>query len=367
MKKLIAVFLIVFSILTLAGCDGGTGLEIPEGMQLVKESKEDGFIFFGPAAWIIANQGEVYCTYLSGINTTSITFTSVEISTESMKDYFNRTRADFPYKDSMNISVDGERVNFGNADEAYKYVYSYKYGDYDIACLQILVRHGDKHFVFTYTSYGDISDETSYYRTYLDRAQKVIDNFKFTESTAEDSKDEPEYETDSDGYILISDKAVSGFDLYVPKSAEVLDSSAIVSARIGENSMISLTRATETGVNILHYLSARHDEMAAITEGFTDIEVKVTVSYNEDSPIFEDWNISVMPTVDDSLRFGDLEPKTTAAYEYSFEWQGEKYHVYQLLGVGRFDGYVFTYTSTEADYNKDLGIAEKIIEKVKFN
>ena len=285
----------------------------------------------------------------------------------SIAEYFESTKEAFPYKDTVNVSVNGERTNFGNADEAYKYVYSYKYGDYDIASMQLLIKHGGKFFIFTYTSYGDITDETSYYRIYLDRAQKAIDNFLFTDKIPDSGDNPPEYTYDSEGYKLISDKNISGFELYVPDSFSVMDSSAIVSAKISEKSSISLTRATETGVNILSYLSKRHDDLVAISDSFTDIKVTVTTSYNESSSLFDEWNISVMPEIDSTLRFGDLNPKSIAAYEYKFTYGGTEYHVYQILGITRFDGFTFTYTATEDEYSAHLDEVMNIISKVKFN
>lgn len=356
------------ALITLASCSGEqTGITIPEGMQIVSQSKEDGYVFFGPDAWTVANQAGMGVSYLSGINTTSITFAKAEapasgLSKESLMEYFNTTKASFPYRDSVTVITECEATNFGNADKAYKYVYTYKYGDYDIACMQVLVAHGGKLFIFTYTSYGSVTDETSSYRMYIDRAQKAMDNFLFTSDLPESTTPEGEPTRDEDGYVLISDNALTGFDLYVPESYEVIDKSAIVTAKITDKASISLTRATETGVNILSYLSKRHDDMSAITESFTDIRVSVTTSYNKESSVFDSWTISVMPEVDSTLSFGNLEKKTTASYEYKFTYAGTEYHVFQVLGVGRFDGYVFTYTATEDEYSLHL---EEVMEIIK--
>jgi hypothetical protein len=45
---------------------------------------------------------------------------------------------------------------------------------------------------------------------------------------------------------------------------------------------------------------------------------------------------------------------------------GEAYHVYQLMGVDSRNGYVFTYTATEAEYEKNIDEVKKIIKKVRF-
>ena len=371
MKKIIAIVFCVLCMIIFVGCDDAAqAITVPDGMQIVRQSKEDGYVFFAPEAWTVANQGDISAVYLSAINPTSITFVKADPPTGTVAEYFESTMESFPYKDSITLSESsGERTNVGNADKAYKYVYSYKYGTYDIACMQVLVQHGGKFFIFTYTSYGDITDENSYYRMYLDRAQAAIDNFLFTDELPDpEAKPAPEHQTDADGYILVSDKSLAGFDLYVPDSYRVIDSSAIVTVGITASSTITVTKANETGVSILSYLSARHDKMSAITSDFTDIQVTVTQNYNSESQLFDDWNISVMPTVDPSLRFADLAQSTTAAYEYSFTYCGTRYHVYQVLGVDGYSGYVFTYTATEEEYEAYLDEVLGILEnKVKFN
>lgn len=373
MKKFLLLISLIAALLTFASCGGEqSSITVPEGMQIISQSKEDGYVFFGPDAWTVANQAGMGVSYLSGINTTSITFAKAEVpesglGKESLKEYFNSTKAAFPYKESVTVITECEPTNFGNADKAYKYVYTYKYGDYDIACMQVLVVHSEKLFIFTYTSYGSVTDETSSYRMYIDRAQKAMDNFLFTTDIGDNEQINTEPKRDEDGYVLISDNALTGFDLYVPESYEVVDSSAIVLAKINGKASISLTRATETGVNILHYLNKRHEDMAAITENFTDIKVSVTTNYNKESSVFDTWAISVMPEVDSSLSFGNLEKKTTASYEYKFTYAGTEYHVFQVLGVGRFDGYVFTYTATEDEYSTHLyEVMEIIKSKVNF-
>ena len=179
MKKITAIVFCIMCMILFVGCDGtAQTVTVPDGMQIVRQSKEDGYVFFAPEAWTVANQGDISAVYLSAINPTSITFVKAEPPTGAVAEYFESTMKDFPYKDSIKLSENsGERTNFGNADKAYKYVYSYKYGTYDIACMQVLIQHGGKFFIFTYTSYGDITDENSYYRMYLDRAQAAIDNF----------------------------------------------------------------------------------------------------------------------------------------------------------------------------------------------
>lgn len=374
MRKFSALLLILICLFALCACGGDeSGIEPPEDMQVVSVSERDGYILFGPEGWIIANQGEVCATYVTAINNTSVTFTKIDMPTaeftkDTVRAYFGGTMAAFPYE--WTASVPGDVCNFGKpdagADLAYKFVYTYTYGEYKVSVMQIIAKRGGDRFLLTYTSYGEVTDEASYYRTYLDKAQMVIDNLTFTEKKSEGEAQDKEYTKDADGYILVSDEAVAGFSFYVPIDYKVVDSSAFVTVKASENAVITLAKAGETGVGILDYLASRHDDMSAITEDFTDIKVTVTTAVNTDTEYFENWSITTLPELDEGLKFGNLTAANTVAYEYAYTYLGVRYHVYQVLGVDRFSGYVLTYTATEEEYSTHLGELERILEKVRF-
>ena len=177
MKKIISAILIAALLaLSLVSCGDG-GVDVPDGMQIVMNSAEDGYVFFGPEGWKIANQGDVAATYLSTMNRTSITFTRIDFTlpdpSSAMGDedvyktafdnYMLESSESFPYEISGDLS--GRKANFGStngpADRAYRYIYTYKVGEELIGCLQVLVVRGNDVFVFTYTSFGSPDDENS--------------------------------------------------------------------------------------------------------------------------------------------------------------------------------------------------------------
>ncbi len=374
MKKISALILILMCLATLCACAGDeSGIEPPEDMQVVSVSERDGYVFFGPEGWIIANQGDIAATYVTAINNTSVTFTKIDMPTaeftkDTVRAYFDGTMAAFPYE--MTVSVDAEACNLGKsdapADLAYKFVYTYAYGEYKVSVMQIIAKRGEDRFLLTYTSYGEVNDEASYYRTYLPKAQMVIDNLTFTDKKSESAEGGKDYVKDADGYILVSDEALAGFEFFVPADYEVVDSSAFVTVRASENAVITLAKAGETGVGILDYLASRHDDMSAITEDFTDIKVTVTTAVNTDTDYFKNWSITTLPELDETLKFGNLTAANTVAYEYAYTYLGVRYHVYQILGVDRFSGYVLTYTATEEEYSTHLDELARILEKVRF-
>ena len=372
MKKILHIALMLtVALLLLTSCGGDDSA--PEGMQTVHESKSDGYVFYGPDGWIISNRAGVAATYLSSFNNTSITFTKATMPAEKdntgdvdFNAYFEKSKDAFPY--DITMVEGGVADNFGAsdacADRAVRYVYTYKYGELDIACMQILLTRGEDFFIFTYTSYGSPSDESSYYRTYLDKALAVRDNFKFTEKSEDGEAAVPS--VDADGYYLASDKTLSGFELYLPASYKVVDASALVSAKISSGANISLTRATETGVGVLDYLLLRRERLSAISDSFTDIKISVAKEINTGSEYFDDWTLSILPEYDADLKFGNFDSARIAAYEYTYSLGSNTYHVYQVLGTDNFNGYVFTYTALEGEYSEHLDEIKAILEKAKF-
>lgn len=379
MRKFIALISIfILCCAAMISC-GGTE-EAPEGLQVVKISKEHGFKFYGPEGWTVLNakidsDTEVYATKMSSVNNTSITLAKAPMPEGDIKDYFNKSLKEFPSSigDTLTVVTEPAKTNFGNAKEAYKVVYTYKYQGYDFACMQVFAKNGSDFYIFTYTSYGDVTDETSDYRIYLEAAELAIEKFEFTAKEAV-NEDAPEYEKDADGYKLVSDSAIAGYSLYIPEEYEVIVSDAYVTAKISEGANISMSKATSVGISILKYLEDRKNELSALTDNVTDLAITLKTDYNPDSPAFDDWKMDVMPTVDKKLTFGDIADNHLIGYEYTYEYGGVKYHVYQVLGVDAgvlgssigASGYVFTYTATEAEYAEHIDEIRLILKKVRF-
>ncbi len=344
MRKIcLALMILLIGVFGLVSCANGDE-DVPEGLQLVYESSTDGYKFYGPEGWVIANRGGVCASYVTAVNNTSISFVKAQKPDGALADYFNSSMAKLPYE--INILKREEACSFGNATSAYKYIYTYEYEDYDFACMQILVMSGQELFIFTYNSYGDVEDEKSDYRQYLDAVQLSIDNFKFTETRP--AGDGPVYEKDADGYNLVSDKRLAGFELYLPDGCLVIDNASIVSAKLSDGANISISKASGTGVSIADYWKTRKTELSAIVSELTVIRE------------------NVINSAEDTVVFGNLASNRVAAYEYTYVFGGVTYHVYQVFGVDSFNGYSFTYTATESEYSEHIDEVKTILEKVKF-
>ena len=371
MKRILTFLALIFITATLFVSCGDTP-DAPEGMQVVYESAADGYVFYGPDGWVISNRAGIAASYVSGINSTSISFAKTTLPEGvTAEGYFDSVKDDFAY--DITLTKSGERCNFGkdNSTVGYKYIYTFKLsgrdtqdsdGDgnvneevpLDYTVMQIIVSHGESVYIFTYTALGTPDDEAANYRVYLEGAQAAIDNFKFVDVTSE-SPNQPEYPKDSDGYNMVSDKSVSGFELYLPDSFTVVDNSALVSASLADGSTVSLSRATEVVFTIDKYWEAREAELSKFVTNLTVIVKNKTNVKNEETGVYSD-----------DIAFGNLDLNRVAMYEYTYEFAGTKYHVYQLLGWTATDGYVFTYTAKEADYSTHLDEVMSVVGKVKF-
>lgn len=376
MKKLsLFLLMMTFGIAVLFSC--GSKDDAPEGLQTADKNENGGYIFYAPEHWAVINSESVSAAKVSQINNTSVTFTEAQVPKATIPEYFDESMATMPesIKETMKILERDKSCAFGNADgECFKYIFTYKYQEFDFetnaykyfdfACMQILVSHGGRFFIFTYNSYGDVNDEGSEYRKYLDEVQLCIDSFMFTEQKVQN--DTVSYPKDSDGYNMVSDPKISGFELYLPDDYEVLYSDAYVKAKITDGANVSLSKATQTGIDIIDYLELRKQDMQIFATDFTDVKISFTKDIPADSTIMTDWSFDTAPTKDSALVFGDLDKSGLAAYEYTYVFNGNTYHVYQVMGVGSFSGYVFTYTALEAEYAEHIDEIKTILGKVKF-
>ena len=353
MKRFLTALLALimfFTTLSLTACSSGDGA--PDGMQLVRGGDDIGYYFYGPEEWVVANLGDIGCTYVSKIDLSSMTFTETEKPAVSISEYFESEKAKFPYE--ITVSVNGDRCNFGNAASiATKYVYTYTYKEVSYSCMQIFVTNASSFYIFTYTaSNAERSDGQSYYQFYLEKVNAAIEAFKFTEKTPTESP-AVNYERDADGYILVSNKTLAGFNMYVPDSYKVDYASSITSVSNDKGVNITMSQATYTGVTNEDYWNARKDNISAFADKVTNPESGELVSSLREIELAKQIYI-------DGTNWA-------LAYEYTYKFEGVDYHVYQVLIVeSAINGYVFTYSATEAEYQSHLEEAKTILNKIDY-
>ena len=337
MKKISAILIILSTLVALVSCSSNDD-GIPDGMQLVRGGEKYGYFMYAPEEWTVANYGDVSSAYASKVDSSSISYVEAPMPDVTIDDYFKESLNEFPTQPTV-ISENAD-INFGNADEAKKFVFEHKYAGHDFRTMQIFVKYGERFGIFTFNSTLEkrSSSEVVQFDYYEEKIADVISNFKFVTKTGETQKES--YPIDADGYVLVSDKSVVKYSLYLPDEFEVEFASGITVASLPDGSNLTLSRATTTGIAVNEYWETRKNELSNIATDITELDIKKITTLGNS--------------------------KQAVAYEYTFVYNNTTYHVYQVLAVTVFNGFVFTYTATEENYAEHIDTIMKIAEKVEF-
>lgn len=353
----------------------GSKSDVPENMQLVAGGENLGYYFYGPEGWVIANQGDVNCTYVSSIDYSSITFAPLEdgifkgdeTTAVAVGNYFKTDSEKFgrePFTD-YTLTKNGESCTFGNADEAYKFIYSYTYSDKPYTCMQIIVFKGEDAYIFTYNaSSQNYREDKSFYQFYLtDYVQKAIDSFKFTDKKPKDDE-KPEYERDSVGDMLVSKKNECGFTMWVGDDWTVDYSTAIVSVSREDGSNINVCELLNSAISIKDNYLLRKEKLSRLADKVVNENGEEVSSFTEIKGVSKDENGN------ESLSIIELENARSAAeFEYTYTLFGKTYHVYQVFIVNghlNMKAYVYTFTAEESCYNENIEEAKAILHKIGY-
>ncbi len=355
MKKTLSLFICIvmlaLSACMLFSCGGGNneGVEIPEGMKLVRGGEDIGYYFFAPTEWTVASDGNFNVVYVSSINNTSVTFVEAPKPDCTITEYFENEKSKMPSE--ITVTTNGEKCNLGNADAAYRYMFTYTYENVELKTMQILATYGERFYILTYTyiPFYATEGEDTYYTTYLEKVEDIMENVKFVDKKS-DSATKPEYEKDEDGYILISNRTLCGFDMYVPNEYTPNTSSAIVSATRSDGTHVNISRVT-MNLGLEKYWEQREKELMRLADRIIDDKGEENTSYKL---IHMDEKAS---EVNDTLR---------CSMEYTYTYHGKAIHVYQVYVRTSGYDYMFTYSTTEDLYLTHLDEAKSIIAKVVF-
>ena len=337
MKKLIALTVVLAALLGLSAC--GSSSDVPANMQLVSGGEEYGYFMYAPEEWTVSNLGDIASAHASSVDTSSVSYVETEMPEGTVAEYFENSLSEFTFE--VELVESAKETVFGNAESALLWVYDYEYSSHNFRTMQIFTQFEGRFGIFTFTSLREniSSSEKTQYEYYLDKINSVITNFKYVTKTGSPAP-EKFTERDEDGYILSSDISLGGFSIYLPEEFTVDYSSGIVTAHTTDGSSVSVSRATSTGVSVEEYWENRKAELEALFGAVTLIEET------------------------ESTKIGNS--KRAAAYEYTYVCAGTTYHVYQVLAITTFNGYVFTYTAAEDNYGAHIDTVNKIAEKIVF-
>ena len=367
MKKLLVAILITLSLLVFTGC--GDGESAPDGMQLVYGSDADGYRFYAPKEWIVANHEDYAAAYVSTVNTTSVVLSKTEMPSGTIQEYFAKELSKFPFEVK---ATELKSCNFGNADVAYSCVYDYTYQGRNMRAMQILASFNEDFYIFTYNSFNETrfgeADDQTYYDYYMPKAQSCIDNVAFFEKGDASYEEEPSYEKDADGFNVVSDKSLSSFTLAVPDAYRVDYSSGIVSVTREDGANVTVSKATYTGVTRDEYWNARVDSLKSIIDKKTDSATGEVLTETVKNESGEDVVVPVttLNIISEHTLITLSDVDWACAYEYTYDFAGNTYHIYQVLIVDGYDGFVFTYSAPNEAYDAHIDEAMTILGKMTF-
>lgn len=357
----LAVVMIFTACLTLSSCSENDGA--PSGMKLARGGDNLGYYFYVPEAWSVSNQGDIAVAFASKVARTSVTLVKTELpegelgeamtaklfkSPEAgvIEDYFKSLS--FPFEITVTETL--KATEFGDADKAFSFCYEYKLDELTVKVLQYYIIGAGGTFLFTYTSNtAESYSGSTNYELYFAGAQEMISAFK-TVKPAGDAETVPEYVKDADGYILVSDKVLSGFDLYVPSDYKVDYASGAVGVSKGTTSL-TVTEISYNALTLEEYVMNRITDLGKLVG-----EVKSTRGAKiEKSEDIARESLSAR---------GDV---TIFTYEYTYSYRGVDYTVYQaLISPDRSEFFAFTLTASNEDYATLEGELKAILDKLVF-
>ncbi len=360
--KLICTVAITAALFGLASCGKDNG--VPEGMQLVRGGDEYGYNFYAPEEWVVSSYGEFASAYISATNTSSVSFGEADMPSygkdeggfceDDARTYFSENMNNLDYMSSREITVNGEKCNFGNEQNAYKFVYTYDYGSeggtvIHYRAMQILIARGERLYIFLYNSQNTVpaysKDKTTYYDLYLEKVNELIREFKFLTSSGTKA---PVQIGEPSELVLVSDKKICGFDFYAPSNSREIASSALVHRDLGGGSSISISE-------LVSNTSAAHPD-----EYFDGIKANMQEAFG---------NVEYTAPEKDSNKRDIKGAAWAYYYEYSYSYAGIKYTGYTMLiqtGTNSFNAkaYILNYTAPEGSYRSE--ILEKMLDRLEF-
>ena len=357
-KRIVALLLCVLSLFSLFSCgkDLPEGAELPEGMQYAG-GEAYGFYLYVPEEWTLSSMDSVVGAFVSNLDISSVTLTSVEKPQDMDIDtYFKSTMEDMPFQD-YKLEKDGVSLLLGTLDaKGYEFTYTYKpYNAKEnetnaYRVMQLFAERESKLYVFTYTALDiqkNIGSDKTYFQTHIDDVNEIIENVQFIKAkNTSDTK--ADYKKDADGYLKVAEKKGSGFDLYMHPDWHCTMSGGFVEiTSADETASLNITESKDNGVSPSEYWAKRKSDL----ERYTDGEITVIRQ-------------------DENGEFGNAD--VAWIYEYTYTYRGQSYHTYQVLIIDQkipliyYKGYVFTFTATEESYETHLDSVKKMMQKVNF-
>lgn len=269
-KPLIALFLLLSMLCTLAAC-GGTPydptVEIPENMRI--GARGDGYTLFVPEEWTVETSTGITMVYVSAVDHSNFTLVTVKGKNDPIT-YFENSAGELAAM-LEDFSLVGENNNtlFGGK-AAISRTYTGKLDGTRYRFKQYLCSVGDTLYLLTYTASTEIpSGEKTYFERYEEMVDNVAASFLFEGvADAAPPEDKPIVKNEA-GMLLASDPAVSRYSLYVPEDYTPVLQNGTTSATRGD-AVLTLSYEIPTERTIDEYWAAKR---AVYERLYTDFSV----------------------------------------------------------------------------------------------
>ena len=346
MKKIVSIFLLLI-ILTasLASCTDDDGA--PRGMKLASDRTAVDYSFYIPEEWIIDEMSTFSRAHAKGELSSVSVFTLDCDSEVTISDWWSTTyrpQIEGTMKDFAFVEQIDSLVVDKKSASAFVFTSSRAEGIVNKHRLTI-TKNGSKMYVIWFTSL--VSEEHDYYSEELVYLNDIVNVFEFSEKQVATPLAPFEDESAPEGMMLISNKNIVLYSLYVPSTWIIDEQSAMT--------MAHASNENKSSVSVMQWNMAQG--LTTIDEWWND--------YHK-AEMQSTWQQRfVIKSEGTEVTLGANEAK---AYEYEISLSGLTYRFYVVASIDQGSIHVLTYTSTADLFESELNtVKEQIIPNFKFN
>ncbi|MBR2296737.1 MAG: hypothetical protein IKA43_04940 [Clostridia bacterium] len=346
-KKIISVILLLILMLpALVACGNDDG--VPKGMKLASNRTRVDYSFFVPKEWVIDEMSDFSRAH-SDNETTSISVFTFDCDSEiTINDWWQNEylpKITPTLKEYKFVEQTDKVVVDKKSASAYVFVTSRDEGSLNKHRVTI-TKNDSKMYVIWYTSL--VTSDTDYYLENLGTLSTILSVFRFTPITQDSAPLKPfEDENAPEGMMLISDKSIVLYSLYVPSTWIIDEQSAMTMAHVSEQN--------KSSVSVMQWNMTK--DTTTIDKWWQDYhKAELQSTFGERLVIDSEGT---------EVKLGEAEAK---AYEYHIWLSGMTYKYYVVASIDQGSIHVLTYTSTEELYDDEIDtVKEQILPNFSFN
>ena len=179
LKRILCLLLIAVALLALSSCSGKT--DVPKGMKLASDTSVVDYSLFVPESWVIDSSDGKTMAHVSENDRSSVSVAQWNLTSDisSVDKWWDNYKEQIgEVFTEMTVITEGEKLVV-DGKAASKYVYSAKLGESKYPFMVVATIRNGSIYVITYTSMGEIDDESSLFSKNLETVNSIIENFRF--------------------------------------------------------------------------------------------------------------------------------------------------------------------------------------------